>query len=434
VILLKYSQNDIKFFIGLFPPKSFQNETVHLIPSFGNIGIIETDEGLVMFDIAIKQFGPRNYKSIRAITKKPVRYIIYSHGHFDHCYGFEPFLQEVDREGWDMPEIIAHEACVKRFQKYQMLDDYHEWINAQQFASISGEQEDIVSPHEILEPTIIINGRKPYQFELGNIKFELNHDIGETDDSLWLWVPEKELICSGDLILSSYPNVGNPYKVQRYPKDWAIAMENMTNKDARYIIPGHGRLIEGKDQVREVLEITAEAMHFVHDEVVKRMNEGKWFEQIFHEMLEIYPNKFKNHKYLKPLYGDYRFAIHAVYRLYHGWYDTGNPTDLFPAKSAHIAKELLKLNSPKKYLNHAQYLFEKKNYQLALHILDIIIQGKDSIENNLLLNSLKLKYKILKQKVSYEPSFIVRNILNNGAKELKLKINILKKNNSKIIN
>jgi alkyl sulfatase BDS1-like metallo-beta-lactamase superfamily hydrolase len=315
-----------------------------------------------------------------------------------------------------------------------MLDDYHEWINAQQFASISGEQEDIVSPHEILKPTIIINGRKPYQFELGNIEFELNHDIGETDDSLWLWVPEKELICSGDLILSSYPNVGNPYKVQRYPKDWAIAMENMMNKDARYIIPGHGRLIEGKDQVREVLEITAEAMHFVHDEVVKRMNEGKWFEQIFHEMLEIYPNKFKNHKYLKPLYGDYRFAIHSVYRLYHGWYDTGNPTDLFPAKSADIAKELLKLNSPKKYLNHAQNLFENKNYQLALHILDIIIQGKDSIENNLLLDSLKLKYKILKQKVSYEPSFIVRNILNNGAKELKLKINILKKKNSKIIN
>ena len=41
-------------------------------------------------------------------------------------------------------------------------------------------------------------------------------------------------------------------------------------------------------------------MHFVHDEVVKRLNEGKGFEENYHEMLEIYPEKFKNHKYLSP--------------------------------------------------------------------------------------------------------------------------------------
>jgi alkyl sulfatase BDS1-like metallo-beta-lactamase superfamily hydrolase len=91
------------------------------------------------------------------------------------------------------------------------------------------------------------------------------------------------------------------------------------------------------------MSITSEAIHFVHDEVVKRMNEGKWFEQIYHEMLDIYPEKFKNHEYLSPVYGCYPYAIHAVYRLYHGWFDTGNPTDLFPAKSDKIARELLAL-------------------------------------------------------------------------------------------
>jgi len=426
VILLNYSQNDIKFFIGLFPSQSVQNNTVHLIPSFGNIGIIETNEGLVMFDMAIKQFGPRNYKKLRAITEKQIKYVIYSHGHFDHCFGFEPFITEIDEKGWDMPEVIAHKNSLKRFTKYQLLADYHEWINAQQFASIIGKQENIIDPYNILEPTIILDGENPYRFQLGEIGFELNHDIGETDDSLWLWVPEKELICAGDLMVSSYPNVGNPYKVQRYPKKWALAMEHMLEKDAKYIIPGHGKLIEGKQKVREVLEITAEAMHFVHDEVVKRMNEGKWFEQIFHEMLKIYPDKFKNHEYLKPLYGDYRFAIHAVYRLYHGWYDTGNPTDLFPSKSNEIAKEFLKLNTPENYLSHAKELFNHKKYQLALHILDIVINGKDSTNNHLFVNALELKLKILRKKAKEEPSFIVRNILNNEVKQLRSKIKKLK--------
>jgi len=418
----RFSQNDIKFFIGLFPPQSVQNGTVHLIPSFGNIGLIETDDGLVLFDIALRQFAPRNYKAIRNISQKPIQYIIFSHGHFDHCFGFEPFISEIEEKGWDMPEIIAHENVLKRFKKYQMLDDYHRWLNAQQFASVMGNQEEVVEPHKYLEPTLLLDGKEPYVFNLGGIEFEVNHDIGETDDSSWLWVPEKELICSGDLMISSYPNVGNPYKVQRYPKGWAIAMENMMEKDAKYLIPGHGKMIKGRDNVRDVLEITAEAMHFVHDEVVKRLNEGKWFEQIFHEMLEIYPDKFKNHDYLRPLYGSYRFAIHAVYRLYHGWYDTGNPTDLYPSKSGEIAQEFLKINKAEKYLKHAQILYEENKYQLALHILDIVIIGEEFVNKLLVSKALELKSKILKEKANRAPSFIVRNILNNGAKKLRSKI------------
>ncbi|MFO7797393.1 MAG: alkyl sulfatase dimerization domain-containing protein [Promethearchaeia archaeon] len=424
---MSYSQDDIKFFLGMYPPKSVQDNTVHLIPSFGNVGIIETDDGLVMFDIGLKQFGPRNFKTIRSITEKPIKYIIYSHGHFDHSYGFEPFISEIKEKGWEMPEIIAHENVVKRFKKYQMLDGYHKWLNAQQFGSVMGKDDEVISPHEVLYPTIILDGKEPFVFEFGGIEFEVNHDIGETDDSSWLWVPEKELICSGDLMISSYPNVGNPYKVQRYPKGWAMAMEHMMEKDAKYIIPGHGKMIEGKDKVRDVLEITAEAMHFVHDEVVKRLNEGKWFEQIFHEMLEIYPDKFKNHEYLKPLYGSYRFAIHAVYRLYHGWYDTGNPTDLFPAKSHKIAQEFLKINRPEKYLNHAKKLYDNQEYQLALHMLDVIIQGEDSLGEDKSLEALKLKYDILNKKMKEEPSFIVRNIINNGAKQIKSRIKSQKK-------
>ncbi|MBD3216019.1 MAG: MBL fold metallo-hydrolase [Candidatus Lokiarchaeota archaeon] len=424
---MSYSQNDIKFFLGMYPPQSVEDGTVHMIPSFGNIGVIETDKGLVVFDIALRQFARRNFKTLRGITDKPIKYLIFSHGHFDHCYGFEPFIKEIKEKGWDMLEIIAHKNVFKRFKKYQMLDEYHRWLNAQQFSSVMGKTNDVVEPDMFLKPTIMLDGENPYIFELGGIKFEINHDIGETDDSSWLWVPEKELICSGDLMISSYPNIGNPYKVQRYPNGWAIAMENMMKKDAKYIIPGHGKMIEGKENVRNVLEITAEAMHFVHDEVVKRLNEGKWFEQIFHEMLEIYPDKFKNHDYLRPLYGCYRFAIHAVYRLYHGWYDTGNPTDLFPAKSKEIAREFLKIHKAEDFLHHAKSLVEEKKYQLALHMLDVIIKSENKVDGKLLLDALKLKQKILEQKAEQEPSFIVRNILNNGAKQIKSRIKSQKK-------
>ena len=165
----------------------------------------------------------------------------------------------------------------------------------------------------------------------------------------------------------------------------------------------------------------------MHVEVVKRMNEGKWFEQIFHEMIEIFPDKLKNHEYLTPIYGCYEFTIHAVYRLYHGWYNTGNPTDLFPAKSQDIAKEFLKTSDESQFLKQAKKNIEEGKLQLALHLLDVIIKGTDQNNHELLLEVYKLKAKVLKQKSELETSFIASNIVINGATVLKQKIRELKK-------
>ena len=421
---------DMNDWFGWFPESTFENDTCIFIPSMANTCVFNTKEGLVIFDVPIRQFAQKTFDAIRRITNKQIKYIIYSHGHFDHAFGYGPFIEEIRKKGWDMPEVIAHENCIRRFEKYEILGKYHDWINKQQFASVSGRGRDaVVSARETLDPTIILKGNdSSYSFKLGDVNFEIYHDIGETDDSIWLWVPEKKTICTGDLIVSSFPNIGNPFKVQRYPKDWAIAMEKMREKNAEYLVPGHGRLIEGAEKVRDVLSITGEVMHFVHDEVVKRLNEGKWFEEIYHEMLEIYPEKFKNHKILRGIYGCYRFAIHATYRLYHGWYDSGNPTDLFPAKTDDITREFLKINSEEKYLEHAKKLYSDGKKQLALHVLDIVIKGTDKKNGEPLVEALELKVKILKEKVKNETSFIAGNIINNAVHQIKERLKELKKN------
>ncbi|MFX1278707.1 MAG: alkyl sulfatase dimerization domain-containing protein [Promethearchaeota archaeon] len=416
--------NDFRDYIGMFPPRSFADQTCYFISGFANSGVFETTEGLVIFDLPIRQLEMRMFTNLRKFTNKPVKYFVFSHGHFDHAFGYLPFLEEIKEKGWELPEVIAHENCIQRFKKYQMLDKYHDWINKMQFASIRGRaQAAVVSPQNILQPTIILKGNEDcYKFRLGNTNFELYHNKGETDDSIWLWVPEKKTICAGDLMINSFPNVGNPYKVQRYPNDWALALDKMMEKKAEYIVPGHGKLIEGKENVKEALQTTSEAMHFVHDEVVKRMNEGKWFEEIFHEMVAIQPPKFKENPYLREIYGCYRFAIHATYRLYHGWYNSGNPTDLFPSKSEYIAREFLKINKAEDYYEHAKNLYSDGKFQLALHVLDVVIKGNEDKSSMVFQEALKLKIRILKKKSKEESSFIASNIINNAVSDLKEKL------------
>jgi len=412
---------------GNIPPKTFADGTCHIIPAFGNICVFETEEGLIIFDIPIKPLAPISFKKLREITDKQIKYIIYSHGHIDHAYGFDPIIKEIKEKGWEMPIIIAHENCIERFKKYNMLDKYHEWLNQQQFSALTKGRGKIFPAHEELEPTIILQGKDVYRFKFGGYDLEIYPEYGETDDAIWLWIPDKKVIFAGDLMVSHFPNVGNPFKVQRYPKGWALAMEKMLEKKAEWLAPGHGVLIEGKEKVQEVLSITAEALNFVHDEVVKRMNEGKWFEQIFHELVDIYPDKLKNHEYLAPIYGCFEFAIHAVYRKYHGWYDTGNPTDLFPSKSEDIAKEMLQIADEQKFLNQAKKNIEDGRLQLALHLLDVVINGTELENDEFLLEVYKLKSRVLKKRAEEQTSFIATNIIDNGATLLHPKIRKLKK-------
>ncbi len=418
---MKMTEEHRKLLFGLYPPKSFANGKFHKISAFSNVGVVETSKGLVLFDISSKLNGPRVFKALREITDRPIKYIIYSHGHFDHCFGYLPFLEEIKGKGWEVPQVIAHENLVDRFKKYRMLDKYLNWLHDQQFGSVLGENKKYDSAKETLNPTILLHGNENYTFRLGEYTFELYHDKGETDDQIWMFVPEEKVLFTGDFIISVFPNVGNPYKVQRYPKDWAQALEKMIEKEPEHLIPGQGPLIEGKEKIKEILSITAEVLNFVHDEVVKRLNQGKWFEQIYHEMLEIFPEKF-NHEILAQVYGCYRFAIHAVYRLYHGWYDTGNPTDLFPAKTSEIANEFLKICDVKQYYIRAKKLFGEGKLQLALHILDVIISATEKISSEILINAYKLKIKILQKKEQNEPSFIASNIYLNEVNKLKLKI------------
>jgi len=418
---MKLTEKYRKMLFGLYPPRSFANGSFHKISAFSNVGVVETSNGLVLFDISSRINGSKIFNSLREITDKPIKYIVFSHGHYDHCFGYDPLIEEIKEKGWEMPQVIAHENTVARFEKYRMLDKYNNWVHDQQFGSVLGKNKQYNSAQEILNPTILLRGNDNYTFKLGEYTFELYHDKGETDDHIWMFVPEEKVLFTGDFLISCFPNVGNPYKVQRYPKDWAHALDKMRKKKPEYLIPGQGPLIGGKEKIEEILRITAEALHFVHDEVVKRLNEGKWFEQIYHEMLEIFPEKF-NHEILAQVYGCYRFAIHAVYRLYHGWYNTGNPTDLFPAKKGDIANELLKICDERVYFNRAKNLFEEGKLQLALHILDVIITATDRPNKEILLEAYELKIKILLQKEEKESSFITSNIFLNEVNRLKLKV------------
>jgi alkyl sulfatase BDS1-like metallo-beta-lactamase superfamily hydrolase len=381
-------------------------EGIHLVALFGNATCIETAEGLVLVDTCVRGRGPKLLQQIRGLSDKPVRYVIYTHGHLDHAFGGWAILEEAARRGDPRPRIVAHERVRARFDRYLEMDRYHDHINRIQFAL--PPDQPVIVPERFHYPDIVY--RDAMVLRVGELTLHLQHAMGETDDATWIWIPERRTVCAGDLFLWSCPNIGNPFKVQRYEVEWAEALEAMAAREPEALAPGHGPAILGGEAARDACLDTARALRWLHDQVVRRLNEGMWAEQVLAEVNAL-PSDLAAKPYLAPTYGCPTFVVHGILRRYTGWYD-GNPSHLFPSPSRSIARELAALAGGESLLDRARALQGNGEAQLALHLVDVVLEGGDE---SLGRDAWALKGELLRARAHAEPSFIARNILKNGA-------------------
>jgi alkyl sulfatase BDS1-like metallo-beta-lactamase superfamily hydrolase len=193
-------------------------------------------------------------------------------------------------------------------------------------------------PERFDPPTLLVRDRLTQR--LGDLTLQYTAAKGETDDALWLWVPERRYLFVGDLIIWQAPNCGNPQKVQRYPEEWADALETMAGCDAEWLFPGHGLAVQGRDAVRTVLTETARYLRTIVDEVRRRMNAGETPEDIFHA---VEPDPaLAERPFLRATYDHPKFIVRNLLRLWGGWWN-GNAAELLPATAGRQAREIAAL-------------------------------------------------------------------------------------------
>ncbi len=386
----------------------------HRHPVAGPSGVVITDEGLVVVDTGMPQEGAERVKAIRTFTDKPFHTIIYSHGHRDHSGGVWAFLEDAEKRGHTKPRIIAHANVKKRFDKYRVLKGRRNYSAALQFPD-DQRKAGVEIGQRAQFPTLIYPDTTFLdfiEFKLGGLTFQIYHNPAETDDTIWVWVPERKLAMIGDLIIGSAPNTGNPLKEQRYTLEWAEALEAILEKQPEIIIAGPGAL-QG-EAGRMVLAADAQFLRYIHDEVVRLLNKEYWIEDIL-EKIKL-PAEMQENPWLVGSYGHPTFVIHDVYRRYTGWYG-GNPTDLFPLKSKLVNAELLKFIEPGKLIEHARSLQKENDTQMALHIIDFVVKGTEN--EGLLKESRLLKAELLEARAGEVDNFIARNIMRTSAGELR---------------
>jgi alkyl sulfatase BDS1-like metallo-beta-lactamase superfamily hydrolase len=330
--------------------------------AFVNVTAVKTAEGLVLVDTG--SFHPLAHKlsfdAVRRWNGERVHTAVYTHGHVDHAYGLPPFLAEAKAKGWRGPRIVGHVNVLPRMQRYVRTAGYNTIINTRQFGVETRWPVEYQAPTEIFAERLAL--------EVGGTRIELHHAKGETDDHAWAWIPDRKVLCTGDLFIWAAPNAGNPQKVQRYAVEWAAALRAMAALGPELLLPGHGLPIAGAARVREALTDTAAYLESLVAQTMERLNAGETIYRILEEVRP--PAELEAKPYLRPVYDEPEFIVRNLWRCYGGWY-SGVPSELKPAPRQALAREVAALaGGLDKLLARAQALLAAGDARLAAHFVD----------------------------------------------------------------
>ena len=301
---------------------------VFLHPVFINTYALRTPTGLLLVDPGFGHASASVHEAVRTWTDAPLHTAVYTHGHADHAFGLRAFLAAGER-----PAIVAQENCPARFRRYQATHGLNAHINMRQFSLPAP-----VFPQHFDWPTLLVRDHLTQRFDDLEVRYTAGR--GETDDALWIWVPDRRYLFTGDFVIWQAPNCGNPQKVQRYPEEWADALEAMAGLGAEWLFPGHGPVIQGRDAVGRVLTETARYLRVLIVQVRARLNAGEPAEEIIHAV-EPDP-ELATRPYLRATYDHPKFIVRNLLRLWGGWWN-GNAADLLPSPPVAQAREIASL-------------------------------------------------------------------------------------------
>ena len=226
-----------------------------------NSPIILTDTEAIIIDSEITPAAARALVAdLKAVTTKPVRYVVDSHYHYDHAHGNQIFGAEV--------QVIGHENTRKRMltnvlEQYTFLssvepiparieslkqriaqekDPQQKATLERQLASNAAYLEQ-VKETKVTPPNLTID-RKMTLYR-GGREIQLYYfGRGHTDTDVVVYLPKERIVCSGDLMESLISYMGDAYV-----EDWIPTLERLKTLDFDTVMPGHGVVFTGKTKI-----------------------------------------------------------------------------------------------------------------------------------------------------------------------------------------
>lgn len=351
-----------------------------------NMTMIEGDDGVVIVDTLESVDNAREVmRAFRTITDKPVKAIVYTHNHYDHTMGTAGIVDPEDVAS-GVVTIYAHEKLMQGL--LNQLSVVGEAVGIRSFYTFGnfldrgpeGSVNEGIGPKLIAGKTGFLPPTKTFadklEITVAGIDLVLLYAPSETDDEIVVWIPKTRLLQSAEVIQGeSFPNLytvrGTTY---RDPQQWYRTIDRLRELQPEYMVPSHGRPVEGKAEIESLLAAYRDAIQFTHDQAVRLINHGLTPDELEHALPALPPH-LAAHPWVHEFYGTVKHSVRNVYGGYLGWF-TGDPTTLDPVPPVERARRYVeRMGGRNAVVDAARAAQEEGEHQWAAELLTHVIRA-----------------------------------------------------------
>ena len=277
-----------------------------------NTAIIESDDGVMVVDTHSKPSAAHVIiEHLRGMTKKPVRYVVNTHFHWDHWHGNEAYPA-----AYPSAEIVTNqitrEAMVrkglKRIQDHvrQVPAEIGQLKTALAAARTPDERTKLEADLRLAEAYLAeVTGLKPalptIAFERTMKLYRRDREIhllylgrAHTEGDVFVYLPKEKVVITGDAVIGWTPFMGDGY-----PEDWVGTLDRLAQLDFTHIIMGHGAPA-GRDWLRTFRGYVHDMVEAVREEAARGATLEQVQERVTARLAPTYEKAFAAYEHYRP--------------------------------------------------------------------------------------------------------------------------------------
>jgi glyoxylase-like metal-dependent hydrolase (beta-lactamase superfamily II) len=238
-----------------------------------NSGVIVGDDCCMVIDAqATPAMAKDVIARVRAVTDKPIRYVVLSHYHAVRVLGASAYGAQ---------GVVASDATYRLILERGQEDWDSEYGRFPRLFRDAGSIPGLTWPNLTFEGemSVFLGKREVKLIRLG---------AGHTAGDIVAWVPDAEMMFSGDLV--EYHSAC--YCGDAHLREWPLTLEMIRDFDPKALVPGRGDALQGRATVREAIAMTRDFVNTLYGTAELAVARGRSLKETFAAVREAMDPKF----------------------------------------------------------------------------------------------------------------------------------------------
>lgn len=265
----------------------------------GNTGVVVGDDAVLVIDAGYLPSRARSdIALIKTVTDKPVRYLVYTHWHFDHNNGASAYVEafpditivseratrdfiDINSTWWARRSVRADQpkrmALAELEQQLASGKDGEGPLSREDrerlIRNIEQRRNELaeLGSLKVVLPTLLFE--RELTLQLGQRRIELR-DWGRANSphDVTVYVPDAQILFAGDVLVQAPV----PYFFESWPAPWIEVLRNLESIPINAIVPGHGPTLTDHTYTKQVRLLLESTM----SRVAAAAREGRSLEEI----------------------------------------------------------------------------------------------------------------------------------------------------------